>query len=86
MTIKGRMQETAEQAKRDIEKCAAVCDMYHKKSTLVKVLKGQIWQAKLEKWITTFSQRKDEFQFNLSIHTGNAVEFVKDTAQAMDHK
>ena len=86
MTIKARMQETVEHAKRDIEQCAAECDMYHKKSTLVKVLKGQVWQGKLEGWIGTFAKRKEEFQFNLAIHTGTAVDSVKNTTEAMDRK
>ena len=85
-TIEGRMQKTVKDAIQDIKKCAADCDMYNKKSTLVKVLRGQTWQIKLEAWVTAFGNRKNEFEFNLSIHTGNAVDAVKRTTDAMDRK
>ena len=85
-TIEARMQKTAKDAVKDIEECAADCDMYSRKSTLVKVLKGQSWQVKLEDWIAVFSNRKNEFQFALAAHTGKAVNSLKESADKMNHR
>ncbi|KAJ3543517.1 hypothetical protein NM688_g5844 [Phlebia brevispora] len=85
-TIEARMQALSNQTAEDIKECANVCDTYAKKRLLVKVLKGQVWEAKLVTWVGTFTKRKDEFQFALSIHTASAVDSVKYTVEAMDKK
>ena len=86
MTVEARMQTLSEQTARDLKDCANVCDTYAKKRLLVRVLKGQIWDAKLVEWIGKFTTRKAEFEFALSVHTARAVDSVEVTVTGIDTK
>lgn len=80
------MQSLSEGTATDIKACANVCDTYSKKRLLVKVLKGQVWEAKLVEWIEKFTKRKAEFEFALTMHTARAVDSVKVTVESMEVK
>lgn len=85
-TIESRMQSISKQTAADIKACANVCDTYGKKRLLVKVLKGQVWEARLVEWVGTFTKRKSEFEFALAMHTARTVDSVKNTVEAVDQK
>ncbi|KAK6985237.1 hypothetical protein R3P38DRAFT_3291978 [Favolaschia claudopus] len=73
-TIKGRLQEIVNIATDDIKACANACDAYTKKKLVVKVLKG------------TFTKRRSEFEFALSVHTAVGVDAVNKVTQEMNQK
>ncbi|KAF8178111.1 hypothetical protein K438DRAFT_1938825 [Mycena galopus ATCC 62051] len=85
-TIKGRMQELAKKTAEDIKSCANACDTYTKTRTLVKVLKGPIWEGRLVKFVGIFTDRRGDFEFALSIHTALGVDAVNRTAQDLNAK
>jgi hypothetical protein len=68
MSIGDRLLPPAERAAEDIRYCSNVCDAYGKKSLLAKVLQGPLWDAKLLKFVQLFSQRRQEFEFELTLH------------------
>lgn len=78
MTIGARLQDLVDRTANDIKECANVCDTYSKKRLLVKVLKGPIWDDTLKGFIQLFTDRKAEFNFAISIHTGMAVDRAND--------
>ncbi|KAK7042365.1 hypothetical protein R3P38DRAFT_2890069 [Favolaschia claudopus] len=89
-TIKGRMQEIV---KNTAENIKVTCDTYSKKKLLVKVLKGPVWEGKLVAFAGTFTKRRGEFEFALSIHTAvgvdqanKAIKSVDQTTQEMNAK
>ncbi|KAF7366517.1 hypothetical protein MSAN_00909000 [Mycena sanguinolenta] len=83
-TIKGRMQELAKGTANDIKACANACDTYCKKKLVVKVLKGPIWEGKLAKFAGTFTKRRADFEFALTIHTAVGVDTANRTINAVD--
>ncbi|KAH9171872.1 hypothetical protein EDB89DRAFT_2070428 [Lactarius sanguifluus] len=77
----------------DIKLCSNVCDTYAKKKLLAKVFLGSIWDAKLLSFVTLFSKRRQEFEFELSIHTSQGVDKanfkldnIGDTTRVLDEK
>ena len=58
----------------DIKECANACDTYSKKRLLVKVFKGAVWDETLQEYIKRFSDRKTDFNFAVSLHTGMAID------------
>ncbi|KAJ6560408.1 hypothetical protein B0H19DRAFT_1147563 [Mycena capillaripes] len=83
-TIRGRMQEIVKGTAEDIKSCANACDTYTKKKTIVKVLKGPIWEGKLVKFVGIFTKRRGDFEFALSIHTALGVDAANRTISAVD--
>jgi len=51
-----------------------VCDAYTKKRLLAKVLLSSAWDVKLLGFVELFARRRQEFQFELSIHTNQGVD------------
>ena len=68
--MKSIMERTAD----DIKKCSNVCDTYAKKKLLAKVFLSPVWDDRLLSWVTVFSKRRKEFEFELSIHTSQGVD------------
>jgi hypothetical protein len=62
-----------EQTAEDIKTCSNVCDAYTKTRLLTKVFMGSTWDAKLLDFVNLFVQRRQEFQFELAIHTNQGV-------------
>ncbi|KAJ6593779.1 hypothetical protein B0H19DRAFT_34811 [Mycena capillaripes] len=83
-TIKGRMQEIVKATADDIKACANACDTYTKKKLVVKILKGPVWEGKLVKFAGTFTKRRSEFEFALSIHTALGVDAANKTLGSVD--
>ncbi|KAJ7068738.1 hypothetical protein C8F01DRAFT_978668 [Mycena amicta] len=83
-SIRGRMQESIKLTAEDIKGCANACDTYTKKRTLVKVLKSGVWAGKLTAFIGTFTKRRGEFEFALSIHTALGVDAANRAINAVD--
>ncbi|KAF7332467.1 hypothetical protein MKEN_00128800 [Mycena kentingensis (nom. inval.)] len=83
-SIRGRMQGVIQTTAEDIKSCANACDTYTKKRTLVKVLKSGIWAAKLTAFVGTFTKRRGEFEFALSIHTALGVDAANRAISAVD--
>jgi len=89
-TIKGRMQELCKDVAEDIKKCANACDTYLKsvgfrsnfihpdpvirKKILVKIFAGPIWEGRLVEFVATFTKRRNEFEFSLTMHTAVGVD------------
>ncbi|CAK5278153.1 unnamed protein product [Mycena citricolor] len=84
-TIKGRVQVIAKETADDIKACANACDTYIKKKLIVKILKGPIWDGKLVAFAGTFTKRRSEFEFALSIHTAVGVDVATKLIGAVDH-
>ena len=82
-TIGARLADSVKHTANDIKVCANVCDTYSKKRLLVKVLKGPIWDDTLKGFIKLFADRKAEFSFAVSIHTGMAIDSANDKLDAL---
>ncbi|PIL33367.1 hypothetical protein GSI_03987 [Ganoderma sinense ZZ0214-1] len=83
ITIGARLVDLVKRTANDIKECANVCDTYSKKRLLVKVLKGPIWDDTLKGFIQLFVDRKAEFNFAVSIHTGMAIDRANDKLDAL---
>ncbi|KAI0371099.1 hypothetical protein BV20DRAFT_211321 [Pilatotrama ljubarskyi] len=78
LTISMRLKDLVAKTAKDIKDCANACDAYARKRLLVKVLKSHGWDEKLKEYIQLFSDRKTEFTFAISIHTGIGVDQAND--------
>ncbi|OJT06672.1 hypothetical protein TRAPUB_2475 [Trametes pubescens] len=78
LTINIRLKEASENAARDIKECANACDAYSRKRLLVKVFKAPSWNGTLKEYIQRFNDRKGEFNFAISIHTGIGIDNAND--------
>ncbi|KAH9856040.1 hypothetical protein C2E23DRAFT_563914 [Lenzites betulinus] len=83
LTITARLREVSEKTAVDIKECANACDTYSRKRLLVKVLKASGWDETLQEYIKRFSDRKGEFTFAISIHTGLGIDRVNDTLDVL---
>lgn len=72
--IEDRLRSLVARTADDIKMCSTVCDTYVKKRLLAKVMQGSIWDAKLLEFVQRFTKRRKEFEFELSIHTSQAVD------------
>lgn len=84
--IKARMQELCEGVGKDIQDCSNVCDTFSKEKLVVKVLKGPIWEGRLTRYVGLFSQRRDQFQFAMTMHTTLGVDNIDRRLQEMQNK
>ncbi|KAL1941413.1 hypothetical protein VTO73DRAFT_7230 [Trametes versicolor] len=78
LTVNIRLKEALENAARDIKECANACDAYSRKRLLVKVFKAPSWDGTLKEYIQRFNDRKGEFNFAISIHTGIGIDNAND--------
>ncbi|KAH9077795.1 hypothetical protein EDB83DRAFT_2548774 [Lactarius deliciosus] len=92
-SIEDRLKTLVERTADDIKLCSNVCDTYAKKKLLAKVFLGPVWDDKLLSWVTLFSKRRQEFEFELSIHTSQGVDkanvkldVIGDATRALDEK
>ena len=92
-SIEDRMKAIVDRTADDIKLCSNVCDTYAKKKLLAKVFLGSVWDAKLLSFVTLFSKRRQEFEFELSIHTSQGVDKanvklddIGDTTRTLDEK
>ena len=85
-SIEDRLRFLVERTVDDIKVCSNVCDTYVKKRLLAKVMLGSIWDAKLLEFVQLFTKRRQEFEFELSIHTGQGVDKANIKLDIVGHK
>ncbi|KAI0629070.1 hypothetical protein C8Q77DRAFT_1161714 [Trametes polyzona] len=83
LSIGARLEQLVQKTADDIKQCANACDAYARKRLLVKVLKAPSWDGTLKEYIQLFTQRKGEFAFAISIHTGLGIDKANDTLDAL---
>ena len=76
------IESTAE----DIKKCSTMCEIYAEKKLLAKVFRGPAWNEKLLNWVKVFSNRRKDFEFELSIYTSQGVDKANAKLDAIDEK
>ena len=54
--------------------CLTRADPVIRKKILVKIFAGPIWEGRLVGFVATFTNRRHEFEFSLSIHTAVGVD------------
>jgi hypothetical protein len=72
--IEDRLKSLVESTADNIKTCSNVCDAYMKKRFLAKVLLSSVWDTKLLAFVKLFATRRQEFEFELTIHTSQAVD------------
>jgi hypothetical protein len=72
--IKDRLKSLVERTADDIKTCSNVCDAYMKKRPLAKVLLSTLWDARLLDFVKLFATRRQEFEFELTLHTSQGVD------------
>ena len=72
--IEDHLKSLVERTADDIKICSNVCDAYTKKRLLAKVLLSTAWDAKLLDFIKLFGTRRNEFEFELTMHTSRGVD------------
>ena len=72
--VEDRLKSLVERTAEDIKMCSNVCDAYTKKRPLAKVLLSTAWDTKLLDFVQRFAQRRQEFQFELTIHISQGVD------------
>ncbi|KAI9464115.1 hypothetical protein BJY52DRAFT_887632 [Lactarius psammicola] len=92
-SIEDRLKSLVQRTADDIKLCSNVCDAYAKKKLLAKVFRGPVWDEKLLSWVTLFSKRRREFEFELAIHTSQGVDkanskldVISNATRALDKK
>jgi len=86
MILKDRLKSLAEHTADDIKLCSNVCDTYVKKRLLAKVILAAVWDAKLLEFVKLFHRRRQEFEFELSIHTSQGVDRANDKLDSVRHE
>ncbi|KAI0645299.1 hypothetical protein C8Q79DRAFT_1011379 [Trametes meyenii] len=74
LTVGARLEDLVKKTAREIKECANACDAYARKRLLAKVFKAPSWEGTLKEYIQLFNDRKNEFCFAISIHTGLGVD------------
>lgn len=82
VTIEARMKILLEATAKEIKECSNVCDAYSKAKTVVKVVKGPLWEGMFINYVKLFAKRRDEFKTVLSTYT--AVQMIE-IDQKMDN-
>ncbi|OSC99819.1 hypothetical protein PYCCODRAFT_1513435 [Trametes coccinea BRFM310] len=77
-TIGHKLQGVVQNAAQDIKQCANACDAYARKRLLAKVFNAASWDSTFKDYIQRFSDRKAEFRFVISFHTGLGVDHAND--------
>jgi hypothetical protein len=72
--IEDRLKSLVERTADDIKTCSNVCDAYMKKRLLAKVLLASLWDGKLLGFVKLFATRREEFEFELTMHTSQGVD------------
>ncbi|RDX51421.1 hypothetical protein OH76DRAFT_1481353 [Lentinus brumalis] len=85
-TIQDRMETIVIKTRDDITNCASVCSAYSKKRTFTKVLQSSSWDEKFKGFVQGFTTRRGEFEFELSMYIGRAVNAANDMLVTVDEK
>jgi hypothetical protein len=91
--IEDHLRFLIEQTAEDIKVCSNVCDTYMKKRPLAKVIQSPCWDDKFMEFAKRFTQRRQDFQHELSVHITQGVDkanakldAIEDTTKALDQK
>ncbi len=63
-----------------------MCSAYSKAHTWKKVLTSSSWEEKFKGFVQVFTKRRDEFEFELSMYVGRAVNTANDMLATIDEK
>jgi pantothenate kinase-related protein Tda10 len=74
ISITDRLESLVKITAKDIKACSNMCDAYMKKRLLAKVLSGAIWNARLLEFANRFAQRRQKFEFELTVHITQSVD------------
>lgn len=74
ISVKDRLNSLVERTADDIKVCSNVCDAYMKKRPLAKVILSPVWDARLLDFTKLFTERRQKFHFEISIHTSQGVD------------
>jgi hypothetical protein len=74
INIEDRLKTLVENTADDIKTCSNVCDAYTKKRPLAKVVMCSVWDMKLLNFAKLFARRRQEFEFELTVHTSQGVD------------
>ena len=74
INIEDRLKSLVGRTADDIKSCSNMCDAYMKKRLLAKVLLSVVWDAKLLDFVKLFATRRQEFEFELTMHTSQGVD------------
>ncbi|RPD55866.1 hypothetical protein L227DRAFT_579346 [Lentinus tigrinus ALCF2SS1-6] len=85
-TIEDRMDNLVKKTEEDIRNCANACSAYSKKHTFSKVLQSSSWDGTFKGYIQGFTTRRGEFEFELSMYVGRAVNTANDRLVTLDEK
>ncbi|KAI0757704.1 hypothetical protein C8Q80DRAFT_1216217 [Daedaleopsis nitida] len=85
-TIRDRMENLVAKTEQDIRKCANACSAYAKKRTISKVLHSSSWSDTFKGFIAGFTTRRGEFEFELSLYIGRAVNTANSKLVSIENK
>ncbi|KAJ7844865.1 hypothetical protein B0H14DRAFT_2358343 [Mycena olivaceomarginata] len=71
--LKTRLLDLLPAIARDITECGNLCDVYMKKSLLVKVVKSKLYGERLAGYATLFRRYKEELTLAFTLHTSHAA-------------
>ena len=74
ISLMDRLKSLVDRTADDIKSCSNSCDTYLKKKILPKVFLESIWNAKFLEFVKLFTRRRQEFEFELTIHTSHGVD------------
>lgn len=80
------METLVKKTEKDIRNCANACSAYSKKRTFSKVLQSSTWDGTFKGYIQGFTTRRGEFEFELSLYVGRAVNTANDRLVTLDEK
>ena len=72
--LEDRLRSLVDRTADDIKLCSNSCDTYMKKKLLAKVLQGSNWNTKFFEFVELFTKRRQEFEFELSIHATQGID------------
>lgn len=82
-TVEGRMQGLIKQIADDIKRCANVCDVWSKMRVLARILKAPFWEGTFVGFVNTFTQRRTDLVFAMSMHTARGIDHISDKLDSM---
>ena len=86
ISIEDRLKSLVARTADDIKLCSNACDTYMKKRLLAKVILGPSWDVKLLEFVGLFVKRRQEFEFELSMHTSQGVDKANVKLDNIEHE
>jgi hypothetical protein len=74
ISIDDRLKSLVERIVDDIKVCSNVCDAYMKKRPVAKVMLNSVWDVKLLDFAKVFTEHRQNFHFESSIHISQGVD------------